>query len=138
MSTQLINVHCWCTFYRHLNVKNLLRLSSWKSLALTFHSRQMSMLYHIFPKNWYLLNVTKIFLACQNLNLISSDWNTKFSMQINSTQCLQLPRFCQKLSCKLPFRTRPSIIKLGTNSIWLEITQAIDMVLPCNHKGVVP
>ena len=28
------------------------------------------------------------------------------------TQYLPLPRFCQNLSCKLPSRTRPSIIKL--------------------------
>ena len=56
-------------------------------------------------------------LFWSNLNLISSGWNTKFFMQLKSTQYLPLPRFCQKLSCKLPSRTRPSIIKLGTNSI---------------------
>ena len=38
-----------------------------------------------------------------------------FFMQLKSTQYLLLPRFCQTLSCKLPSRTRPSIIKLGTN-----------------------
>ena len=48
-------------------------------------------------------------------------------MQFKSTQYLLLPRFCQKLSCKLPSRTKPSITKLGTNSIWLEITHAMDM-----------
>ena len=46
--------------------------------------------------------------------------------------------FCQKLSCKLPSRTTTTTIKLGTNSIWLEITHAMDMALPCKHKGVVP
>ena len=86
----------------------------------------------------HLLNVTGKILTCQNLNLISSGWNTKFFMQIKSTQYLLLPRFCQKLSCKLHSRTRLSIIKLGTNSILLEITHAMDMVLPSNHKGVVP
>ena len=65
----------------------------------------------------HLLNVTGKILTCQNLNLISSGWNTKLFMQLKSTQYLPLPRFCQKLSCKLPSRTRPSIIKLGTNSI---------------------
>ena len=134
MSTQLLKVHCWCKFYRHLNVKNLLLLFSWKSLAETFHSCQMSMLQHIFPKNWYIY----LILTCKNLNLISTGWNTKFVMQLKSTQYLPLPRFCQKLSCKLSSRTRPSIIKLGTSSIWLEITHAMDMALPCNHKGVVP
>ena len=64
----------------------------------------------------HLLNVTGKILTCQNLNVISSGWNTKFAMQLKSTQYLPLPRFCQ-LSCKLPSRTRPSIIKLGTNSI---------------------
>ena len=70
-----------------------------------------------FSKNLiHLLNVMGKVLTCQNLNLISSDWNKKFFMQLKSTQYLPLPRFCQKLSCKLPSRTRPSIIKLGTNS----------------------
>ena len=64
----------------------------------------------------HLLNVTGKLLTCKNLNLISSGWNTKFFMQLKSTQYLPLPRFCLKLSCKLPSRTRPSIIKLGTNS----------------------
>ena len=94
------------------------------------------MLHHIFSKKLiHLLNVTGKILTFQNLNLISSRWNTKFVMQFKSTQCLPLPRFCKKPSCKLPSRTRPSIIKLGTNSICLEITHVIDMVLPCNHKG---
>ena len=97
----------------------------------------MSMVHHIFSKKLiHVLNVTPKMLTCQNLNLISSDWNTKFVMQLKSTQYLPLRRFCQKLSCKLPSRTIPSIIKLGTNSIWLEITHAMDMVLPCNQKGV--
>ena len=82
----------------------------------------------------HLLNVTGKILTCQKLNLISSGWNTKFFMQLKSTQYLPLPRFCQKLSCKLPSRTRPSIIKLGTNSTWLEVTHAIYMVLFYNHK----
>ena len=78
----------------------------------------MSMLHHIFPKKLiHLLNVTGKILTCQNLNLISSGWNIKFVMQLKSTQYLPLPQFCQKLSCKLPSRTRPSIIKLGTNSM---------------------
>ena len=43
----------------------------------------------------------------------------------------------QLLSCKLFSRTTPSIIKLGTNRLWLETTYAMDMVLLCKHKGVV-
>ena len=139
MSTQLIKAHCWCKFYRYVNVKNLLRLCSWKPLVQTFHSCQMSMLHHIFSKKLiHLLNVTGKVLTCQNLNLISSGWNTKFVMQFKQAQCLPLPRFCEKPSCKLPSRTWPSIMTLGTNSIWLEITHVIDMVLPCNHKGIAP
>ena len=82
----------------------------------------------------HLLNVTRKILSCQNLNLISSGWNTKLFMQLKSTQYLPLPQFCQKPSCELPSRTRPSIIKLKTNSTWLEITHAMDMILLYNHK----
>ena len=47
-----------------------------------------------FSKNLiHLLNVTGKILTCQNLNLISSGWNTKFFMQLKSTQYLPLPRF---------------------------------------------
>ena len=44
----------------------------------------------------------------------------------------------QILSTKLRSRTTASMIKLGRNSLWLEITHAMDMVLPCKHKGVLP
>ena len=64
----------------------------------------------------HLFNVTGKILTCQNLNLILSGSNTKFFMQLKSTLYLQLPQSCQKLSCKFPSRTRPRIIKLGTNS----------------------
>ena len=71
---------------------------------------------HFSRKLIHLLNVTGKILTCQNLNLIPSGWNKRFFMQLKSTQYLPLPRFCQKLSCKVPSRTRPIIIKLRTNS----------------------
>ena len=67
----------------------------------------------------HLLNETGNILTCQNLNLILSDWNTKFVTNLKSAQHLPLLQFCQKPSYKLLSRTRSSIIKLGANSIGL-------------------
>ena len=67
----------------------------------------------------HLLNETGNILTYQNLNLILSDWNTKFVTNLKSTQHLPLLQFCQKLSYKLLSRTRSSIIKLRANSIGL-------------------
>ena len=58
-------------------------------------------------------------------------------MQLKSAQYLLLSLFCQKLFCKLSYRTTLSIIKLETNSTSLEITHDMDMVLYCNLKGVM-
>ena len=60
-------------------------------------------------------------------------------MQVKSTHSPFLPKASEQLlSTKLLSRTTSSIIKLGTNSIWLEITHTMDIILPCKYKGVVP
>ena len=64
---------------------------------------------------------------------------TQVVMQLKSTHYLHLSKASEQLlSSKLLSRTTPNISKLRANSLWLQMTHAMDMILPCKHKGLVP